>query len=620
MQELFLSVVKLSLIGSLFAVAVVLVRLLFQKAPRWIFVLLWGVVALRLIVPFSIESNLSLVPDPVATGQIISHVGDNYVGDVTFIYEGNAGYSNALEAGRQPIQSEQGDYVVTQKDSLDAPKTVEDTVYPVLSWIWLAGMVLMFGYTAVSFLLLKGKMGEATALRDNIWQCEQADSPFVLGVIRPRIYLPYTVTEPDFNNVIAHEQAHIRRKDHWWKPIGFLLLAIHWFNPVMWIAYILLCRDIEAACDEKVIRSMDKEEMRAYSTALLNCSVHRHRIAACPLAFGEMGVKERIKRVMHYKKPAFWIIIAAAILCVIVAVCFMTIPPINHEATNPTTDHETTAPATNPSGKLLQDNQFDEYLDRENFVAGLSQSDFISKIETYRYNNESVEDFAPGVFFDGPSGGGLEYRGELFEFINEYSVTEDGESARYFNLFYTEVNLDGLALPYDVTFDDTLSAVLQKLGIDIDPQADFVSDKEDIGRMTLYRDHTAYLKLWNYNLLPMGMEEPTNKFELEYTESYQSTRQDGRVTTVTRSVVMKFAENSHKLLSFRVHILEQYKRLCDHQWLMPTGPACAAPWGEICNLCGEERGDPTPHCWIESEDGQSRTCMVCGEGDSALTP
>ena len=326
MQTVFLELVKLSLIGSLFAVAVMLVRLVFRKAPKWLFCVLWGVVALRLICPVSIESNVSLVPDRLASGQIITNVGNEFIGDVDIIYENNAGYSNAVEAGRQPIYSGDGYYVVTEKDSLEAPKTVGETVYPILSWIWLAGVVLMLAYTAVSYFLLRKKMEEATQLRDNIWQCEQVDSPFVLGFLKPRIYLPYAITDSDMANVIAHEQAHIQRKDHWWKPIGFLLLSIHWFNPVLWLAYILLCRDIEAACDEKVIKHMEKDEMRAYSTALLHCSVHRRRIAACPLAFGETGVKERIKRVMNYKKPAFWIIVAAIVASAAVICCFLTSP------------------------------------------------------------------------------------------------------------------------------------------------------------------------------------------------------------------------------------------------------------------------------------------------------
>ena len=326
MQSLFFELIKLSLIGSLFALAVVFVRLVFRKAPKWIFVLLWGVVAIRLIMPFSIESSLSLVPDKLATGQIITNVSDNYVGEVDIIYDSNPEYSGALEAGRQPIHTEQGNYVITQKDSLKAPKTVGETVFPVFGWVWLTGMVLMLSYSTVSLFRLKGKMREATLLCENIWQSEHVDSPFVLGVFYPRIYLPYEITSCDAVNVIAHEKAHIHRKDHWWKPIGFLLLSVHWFNPVIWISYILLCRDIEAACDEKVIKHMDQDELRAYSTALLNCSIHRRQIAACPLAFGEVGVKARVRSVMHYKKPAFWIIVVGIILSVTVAICFLTTP------------------------------------------------------------------------------------------------------------------------------------------------------------------------------------------------------------------------------------------------------------------------------------------------------
>ena len=152
-------------------------------------------------------------------------------------------------------------------------------------------------------------------------------SPFVLGLIKPKIYLPFNMNEKDMEHVVAHEMAHIRRKDHLWKPLGFILLTLHWFNPLMWLGYVLLCRDIELACDEKVIKELDHDARADYSQALLTCSVNRRMIAACPLAFGEVGVKDRVKSVLNYKKPAFWIIIAAIVACVAVAVCFLTNPP-----------------------------------------------------------------------------------------------------------------------------------------------------------------------------------------------------------------------------------------------------------------------------------------------------
>ena len=231
MTELFLELVKMSLLGTLFAVAVMAVRLVFHKAPKWIFVVLWGVVALRLILPFSLESKLSLVPDSIATGEVITHVSDAYVGPVDMIYEEEPAYRDALEAGGQPVHSEQGNYIVTQKDSVETPKTFGQTVLPVLGWIWLAGVVLMMAYTAASYFLLKRKMAVATLLEDNIWQCEAADMPFVLGVFRPKIYLPYSIAGEDIGYVIAHEQAHIARRDHWWKPLGFFLLSVHWLIP-----------------------------------------------------------------------------------------------------------------------------------------------------------------------------------------------------------------------------------------------------------------------------------------------------------------------------------------------------------------------------------------------------
>ena len=187
-------------------------------------------------------------------------------------------------------------------------------------------MCILALYTLISYWRLQRKVSEAVILRENIFQSENVGSPFVLGIIKPRIYLPYNMDEQDLEHVVAHERAHIRRKDHLWKPLGFLLLTIHWFNPLMWLAYVLLCRDIELACDEKVIQELGNEQRANYSQALVACSVNRRMIAACPLAFGEVGVKERVKSVLNYKKPAFWVIVASVIACVVVAVCFLTNP------------------------------------------------------------------------------------------------------------------------------------------------------------------------------------------------------------------------------------------------------------------------------------------------------
>ena len=196
----------------------------------------------------------------------------------------------------------------------------------ILSMVWMIGILLLIAYTVISYWRLHREIDTAVRYKDNLFQSENVSSPFVLGLIKPRIYLPFNMNGHDLEHVVAHERAHIRRKDHWWKPLGFLLLTIHWFNPFMWLSYVLLCRDIELACDEKVIRELGNEQRADYTQALVACSINRRTIAACPLAFGEVGVKERVKSVMNYKKPAFGIVILAVIACVGVAVCFLTNP------------------------------------------------------------------------------------------------------------------------------------------------------------------------------------------------------------------------------------------------------------------------------------------------------
>ena len=329
MEALFFKLVNMSITASWLVLAIIAVRLVFKKAPKWILCLLWGLVAFRLVCPFSIESGLSLIPDAEPLSRESAYTpetGKQAHGDI-LDSEGNVIVERNLAAKGDILDSE-GNVIVEVEDghrTYPEEEQVHGWMY-FLSRIWLAGFAVMLAYTAVSYYLLKQKVSTAIPLVKGIKQSEYVDSPFVLGIIRPVIYLPFDMSEADCAYVIAHEKAHIRRRDHWWKPLGFLLLSVYWFNPVLWVAYILLCRDIEAACDEKVIQDMEKDERRAYSTALLNCSIHRHRIAACPLAFGETGVKARVKSVMNYKKPAFWVIVIAVVMSIIVSVCFLTNP------------------------------------------------------------------------------------------------------------------------------------------------------------------------------------------------------------------------------------------------------------------------------------------------------
>ncbi|MFR8810440.1 MAG: M56 family metallopeptidase [Lachnospiraceae bacterium] len=310
MNELFLKIINMSISASWLVLAVLILRFVLKKAPKWINVLLWGIVAIRLICPFSFESTLSLIP---SAETIPLNIGMDTTPTI------NSGIS-AINNAVNPIISQSNTPMAGASIN---PLQITIGIY---EYIWIFGMIALALYTAISYWRLHRKVDTAVRYKDNIFQSENVSSPFVFGIIKPRIYLPFKMNGQDLEHVVAHEHAHIRRKDHWWKPFGFLLLTIHWFNPLMWMAYVLLCRDIELACDEKVIKELGNEQRGDYTQALVACSINRRMIAACPLAFGEVSVKERVKSVMNYKKPAFWVIIISVIVCVGVAVCFLTNP------------------------------------------------------------------------------------------------------------------------------------------------------------------------------------------------------------------------------------------------------------------------------------------------------
>ena len=310
MNELFLKIINMSISASWLVLAVLILRFVLKKAPKWINVLLWGIVAIRLICPFSFESTLSLIP---SAETIPLNIGMDTTPTI------NSGIS-AINNAVNPIISQ------SNTPMAGASVNLLQITIGIYEYIWIFGMIALALYTAISYWRLHRKVDTAVRYKDNIFQSENVSSPFVFGIIKPRIYLPFKMNGQYLEHVVAHEQAHICRKDHWWKPLGFLLLMIHWFNPLMWLAYVLLCRDIELACDEKVIKELGNEQRGDYTQALVACSINRRMIAACPLAFGEVSVKERVKSVMNYKKPAFWVIIISVIVCVGVAVCFLTNP------------------------------------------------------------------------------------------------------------------------------------------------------------------------------------------------------------------------------------------------------------------------------------------------------
>lgn len=313
MSEVFLKLLNMSITASWLILAIVIIRPLLKKAPKWINCVLWALVAIRLVCPFSFESALSLIPS-----------------SETIHYDIAMQNAPTIETGISSVNQVINPIIADSftSDPLNSANPLQILI-PVASIVWLMGMVLLLLYALISYLRLKKSVGASIVLKDDIMVCDEVKSPFILGIIKPVVYVPSSMTGETLSCVLNHEMAHIRRRDHWWKPLGFLLLSVYWFNPVCWLACILLCRDIEMACDEKVIRDMDRDEKAAYSQALLNCNFPRKKIAACPLAFGEISVKDRVKSVLNYKKPAFWIIVVAVIACVAVAVCFMTNPKDN---------------------------------------------------------------------------------------------------------------------------------------------------------------------------------------------------------------------------------------------------------------------------------------------------
>lgn len=310
MSELFLKIVNMSISASWLVLAVLALRLVLKKAPKWSIVTLWGIVAVRLLFPFSIESALSLIPSAQTIAPEIM------TDSAPTIYSGIPAINNTVN----PIISQ------TFAPATENSVNPLEVLIPALAVAWVLGAILIFTYTAISAITLRIKIGTSVRLSGNVYQSEYVKSPFVMGIFMPKIYVPFNMSGEAAELIIAHEQSHLRRKDHWWKPLGFLLLTVHWFNPLMWIAYAALCKDIELACDERVIKGFDNEKRADYSKTLLEYSVNRGAVTACPLAFGEVGVRARIKSVLNYKKPAFWLVIASLIICIGVGVCFLTDP------------------------------------------------------------------------------------------------------------------------------------------------------------------------------------------------------------------------------------------------------------------------------------------------------
>lgn len=338
MIRIFVTLLTMSIGAAWLILIVLFLRLLLRQAPKWVNCVLWGFAALRLVCPYVPESRFSLMPGVFRMQNRYGSAADLTLAQTPVIV-GNP-TQNVIEgagaAGLTGIPTGAGTVATGFGGELF------QQILSVGSILWLIGVLVMLGYAVYSYLRVRRQVSEAIWLRDNLWICDQVKSPFILGLFRPKIYLSSGMEEAQLPYVIAHEQAHLRRGDQWWKPLGFVLLMIHWYNPFVWVAYILFCRDLELACDESAVRDLTLEERKSYSYALLSCSMQRRLVTVCPLAFGEAGVKKRVKEILNYKKPTFWVVLAAVVVCVIVAVCFLT---------NPKQGTTTTILLTNEAGK-----------------------------------------------------------------------------------------------------------------------------------------------------------------------------------------------------------------------------------------------------------------------------
>ena len=368
MNSIFFRILNMSIMAGLLSIVVMLLRLLLKRVPKWTICLLWAIVGLRLLIPFNIESPVSLMPGQIANGTYVQGILVNEQkvdyssspqdalsektvyqdAETPAVYldtETNAVYLDTetnlvyqdteTNVAYQDAETQsQSNPEIHSEVSKTAHLSAADWLKAHLWMIWAAGLVIMLLYALFSFFRLKLKLKTSIRVEDTgghirVYANDDIVSPFLLGIIRPIIYVPSSLyADKDssaFRYVLEHERAHISRGDHIWKPLGFLLLSINWFNPLLWLSYILLCRDIEAACDEKVIKDLTPDERSDYSRTLLAFSSPRREIAACPVAFGENGTKNRIKAVLKYKKPALWTVITAIVICIAAAVCLLTI-------------------------------------------------------------------------------------------------------------------------------------------------------------------------------------------------------------------------------------------------------------------------------------------------------
>ena len=306
MRELFATILDNAWVAGIMILVIVLIRVFMKKMPKFIYPLLWGLVAVKLLVPFDIHSSFGVLP-----------------GEKTIEYSGKENAPVIVNTGLNIVDEGANDFIInTNSPSASAEKW---NYYDVCIYIWLAGIMILLIYMLISYIVVRKVTSQSVVIEKRTSICDEIDSPFLLGIIRPHIFLPSGIEREKYEYILAHENMHIKRGDHIWKTLGFLLLSVYWFNPLCWIAYYLFCKDVEFACDEKVISRQDALWRANYCQTLLECcSAYSRKIMYVPLGFGEVGVKERVKKVMTYKKTKIGLAVILIIICGVIVICFGT--------------------------------------------------------------------------------------------------------------------------------------------------------------------------------------------------------------------------------------------------------------------------------------------------------
>ncbi len=477
LENVFIGILNQSILGSWLILAVIIVRVCMKRTPKSLRYVLWALVAVRLLCPISIESAWSLVPEIEISTKVST--ADKYLDSIAVkdvedidasvqqeLLEQQQEYVQDFEVLNQNVPDRIVEILPEETVDITDRSTSKGSLSPQAillmgSWIWIIGIFSIGLYAVINILRLKNKVSASLQIEDNIWICDEIQSPFILGVISPRIYMPSFVTKEEIPFILAHETEHLKYRDHWWKPLGFVLLALHWFNPLVWAAYILLCRDMELACDERVIWHMNEEEKKQYSKSLLLCNNPRYLISSCPVAFGEIGVKARIKSILDYKKPSTWVVGIGVLVCIIVAVCFMTNPK-NTEREG-MVDTESTEDTTESENSMLNrpvisgDENLKKYVEIQ--IGEILTETEIEWFETEFFNTE--DNRMPNMFlasiYDTPENinlNNLFYSGA--DGIGGGEITE--EEKEQLQQYYPEMGL----LDVSRTTTDEMNAILQK--------------------------------------------------------------------------------------------------------------------------------------------------------------